>query len=63
MSLDDPISRPQLAYGVRRSARARRVRVTVDRTGTVEVVLPQRMAARAADDAVRELRVWIERRL
>jgi hypothetical protein len=54
---------PLLSYGVRRSNRARRVRVTVDRAGTVEVVLPQRMPLRAAEDAVRELRPWIDRRL
>jgi hypothetical protein len=52
-----------LSYSVRRSGRARRVRVTVDRAGSVEVVLPQRMPLRAADEAVRELRPWIERRL
>jgi len=52
-----------VSYSVRRSPRARRVRVTVDRAGSVEVVLPQRMPLRAADEAVRELRPWIERRL
>jgi predicted metal-dependent hydrolase len=52
-----------LSYGVRRSDRARRVRVTVDREGTVEVVLPQRMPLRAAEEAVHELRPWIDRRL
>jgi predicted metal-dependent hydrolase len=52
-----------LSYEVRRSNRARRVRVTVDRAGTVEVVLPQRMPSRAAEEAVRELRPWIDRRL
>jgi hypothetical protein len=51
------------SYGVRRSNRARRVRVTIDRTGTVEVVLPQRVPLRAAEEAVRELRPWIDRRL
>ncbi len=35
----------------------------VDRAGTVEVVLPRRLPQRAAQDAVRELRPWIERRL
>jgi predicted metal-dependent hydrolase len=52
-----------LAYNVRRSDRARRVRITVDRAGTVEVVLPRRLPLRAAEDAVHELRPWIERRL
>jgi hypothetical protein len=51
------------SYAVRRSTRARRVRVTVDRAGAVEVVLPQRMPMRAAEEAVRELRPWIDRRL
>jgi predicted metal-dependent hydrolase len=52
-----------LAYAVRRSARARRVRVTVDPRGGVEVVLPRRVAERAAAEAVVELRPWIDRRL
>lgn len=58
-----PDQAPLLAYGVRRSDRARRVRVTVDRAGIVEVVLPRRAPERAAADAVRELRPWIDRRL
>jgi predicted metal-dependent hydrolase len=50
-------------YSVRRSDRARRVRVRVDpRDGAVEVVLPRRAAAREADHAVVELRGWIARR-
>jgi predicted metal-dependent hydrolase len=53
----------EFAYHVRRSDRARRVRITIDRTGTVEVVLPRRLPLRAAEDAVCELRPWIERRL
>ncbi len=52
-----------LAYSVRRSDRARRVRVRVDPAHGVEVVLPRRAPARAADAAVRELRPWIERRV
>jgi predicted metal-dependent hydrolase len=51
-----------IPYEVRRSPRARRVRVTVDGTGAVEVVLPARAAERRAAEAVRELRPWIERR-
>jgi predicted metal-dependent hydrolase len=54
---------PLLSYRVRRSDRARRVRITVDRGGVVEVVLPRRAPERAAEDAVRELRPWIDRRL
>jgi len=50
-------------YVVRRSDRAQRVRVRVDAVHGVEVVLPRRAAARAADDAVRELGPWIRRRL
>jgi predicted metal-dependent hydrolase len=53
----------ELPYTVRRSSRARRVRVTVDAQAGVEVVLPQRSPARAAAAAVAELRPWIERRL
>ena len=52
-----------LAYSVRRSRRARRVRVTVDPHTGIEVVLPARAAAREAAAAIEELRPWIERRL
>jgi predicted metal-dependent hydrolase len=50
-------------YSVRRSERARRIRVTVDATRGVEVVVPRRASDRDAAAAVRELRPWIERRL
>jgi predicted metal-dependent hydrolase len=50
-------------YTVRRSPRARRVRVLVDLERGVEVVLPPRTPERAAAAAVAELRPWIERRL
>jgi predicted metal-dependent hydrolase len=52
-----------ILYRVRRSQRARRVRVTVDPAGGVEVVLPGRAARDEAAAAVVELRPWIERRL
>jgi hypothetical protein len=52
-----------LTYSVRRSPRARRVRVSVDPHAGVEVVLPARAPARAAAAAIAELRPWIERRL
>jgi predicted metal-dependent hydrolase len=52
-----------LDYRIRRSDRARRVRVSVDATGTVEVVLPRRSPASAAPAAIAELRPWIDRRL
>ncbi|HEV2813343.1 MAG TPA: SprT family zinc-dependent metalloprotease [Solirubrobacteraceae bacterium] len=52
-----------IEYTVRRSQRARRVRVAVDPERGVEVVLPERAPQRAAAEAVRELRPWIERRL
>ena len=52
-----------ISYTVRRSDRARRVRVTVEATRGVEVVLPRSAAERDAAAAVRELRPWIERRL
>jgi predicted metal-dependent hydrolase len=50
-------------YAVRRSDRARRVRVTVDPAGGVQVVLPRRAPEREAAAAIRELRPWIERRI
>ncbi len=53
----------QIDYRIRRSQRARRVRVTVDATRGVEVVLPRRAAEREAAAAVRELAPWIERRV
>ena len=49
-------------YILRRSTRARRVRVSVDGDGAVSVTLPKRAAKREADAAVRELAPWIERR-
>jgi predicted metal-dependent hydrolase len=59
-----------IAYTIRRSERARRVRVTVDPTRGVEVVLPSSTfrrdpsaPEREAAAAVSELRPWIERRL
>ena len=57
-----------IPYTVRRSSRARRVRVNVHaqaelRSVGVEVVLPERAPERAAAAAVRELRPWIERRV
>jgi hypothetical protein len=53
----------QIAYSIRRSPRARRVRVTVDATNGVEVVLPRRAPEREAAAAIRELAPWIGRRL
>jgi predicted metal-dependent hydrolase len=53
----------EIPYSVRRSARARRVRVNVHAHSGVEVVLPQNVPERAAAAAVAELRPWIERRL
>ncbi len=50
-------------YKVRRSERARRVRVTVDASRGVEVVLPRRAPEREAAAAVAELRPWIESRV
>ena len=57
-----PPLRSDIPYSIRRSARARRVRVTVDAAGEVIVTLPKRAAERRAAEAVRELRPWIERR-
>ena len=49
-------------YTVRRSDRARRLRIIVAPEG-VEVVLPQRMALRHVEPFVQEKRAWIERTL
>jgi predicted metal-dependent hydrolase len=49
-------------YTLRRSPRARRVRVSVESDGAVRVTLPRRAPLRAADEAVRELTPWIQRR-
>src|SRR3954462_9145121 len=54
--------RRDIPYTIRHSPRARRVRVSVESDGSVEVVLPKRAPERAARDAVRELAGWIERR-
>ncbi|HMD56230.1 MAG TPA: SprT family zinc-dependent metalloprotease [Solirubrobacteraceae bacterium] len=53
----------EIAYTVRRSTRARNVRVNVHAHDGVEVVLPARAPERAAAAAVSELRPWIERRM
>jgi predicted metal-dependent hydrolase len=52
-----------LEYTIRRSPRARRIRVKVDPHEGVEVVIPQRATHRDAKQAVAELRPWIDRRL
>ncbi len=57
-----PMTSP-VPYRVRRSDRARRVRVSVDAHGGVEVVLPRNSPRSAATAAVVELAPWIERRL
>jgi predicted metal-dependent hydrolase len=49
-------------YRIRRSPRARRIRVSVDSNGEIEVVLPARSPERHAEQAVRELAPWIARR-
>ncbi|HET9074761.1 MAG TPA: SprT family zinc-dependent metalloprotease [Solirubrobacteraceae bacterium] len=49
-------------YRIRRSDRARRVRVTVEPDGSVVVTLPRRAAERQAAAAVQELAPWIARR-
>jgi len=54
---------PPLDYTVKRSDHARRVRVTVKPDGEVMVTLPQRASAKRAQEAVVELRPWIDRRL
>jgi predicted metal-dependent hydrolase len=61
--MNDAPQRLEIPYTVRRSTRARRVRVNVHPHTGVEVVLPARAPERAAAAAVSELRPWIERRL
>jgi predicted metal-dependent hydrolase len=64
MSGADPtVSGVVIPYQVRRSDRARRVRVSVDLERGVEVVLPRRTPEREAAAAVVELGPWIERRV
>jgi predicted metal-dependent hydrolase len=53
----------EIRYRIRRSSRARRVRVTVDPVLGIEVVLPRRASDRDAAAAIAELRPWIERRM
>jgi len=59
----DETAEGAIDYRVRRSDRARRVRVRVDPAHGVEVVLPRRAPEREAAAAIRELRPWIERRM
>jgi predicted metal-dependent hydrolase len=64
MAATGPKREPRdIPYTIRRSARARRVRVMVHAHAGVEVVLPARAPARSAAAAVHELAPWIERRL
>jgi predicted metal-dependent hydrolase len=53
----------EIPYRIRRSERARRVRVTVEAGVGVEVVLPRRAPEREAARAMRELGPWVMRRL
>jgi predicted metal-dependent hydrolase len=57
-----PLQHEPLPHTVRRSTRARRVRVVVEPDGAVVVVLPPRARERDAEAALRELRPWIERK-
>lgn len=52
-----------IPYRIRRSTRARRVRVVVHPDASVEVVLPARARERDAADAMRQLEGWVTRRL
>lgn len=49
------------SYLVRRSARARRSRLTITDSGSVVVVLPTRAPVRVADELVAQHGAWIER--
>ena len=52
-----------LAYTIRRSPRARRIRVRVDAHDGIEVVIPPRATKKDASAPVAELRPWIDRKL
>jgi predicted metal-dependent hydrolase len=58
----EPLRSDPPPYEVRRSERARRIRVAVEHDGRVVVTLPRRARERDAAAAVAELRGWIERR-
>lgn len=62
VALSCPAVSSSPAYALRRSDRARRVRVSVREDGMVEVVLPRRAPERLADEAIVELAPWIARR-
>lgn len=51
----------ELAYTVRRSERARRMRLRVHTDGRVEVVLPRRAPAAGVEDFVRQSAAWIHK--
>ena len=53
----------EIPYRIRRSPRARRVRVSVDAEAGVEAVLPARAREAEAATAIRELGPWVRRRL
>jgi predicted metal-dependent hydrolase len=61
--VDPTVSDPEITYRIRRSTRARQVRVNVHPDAGVEVVLPVRAAEREAAAAVSELAPWISRRV
>jgi predicted metal-dependent hydrolase len=58
----EPLRTTPLPYDIRRSDRARRIRVAVEHDGRVVVTLPARARERDAAAAVAELRGWIDRR-
>ncbi|MDP3794971.1 MAG: M48 family metallopeptidase [bacterium] len=49
----------RITYAVRRSSRARLLRLTVYRDGRVVVTLPQRLGARHAERFIREKAAWV----
>ena len=67
MALPEPHPRStpsgDVAYGIRRSSRARRARLTISRDGTVTVVLPRRAAVGVADQLVRQHGAWLRRQV
>jgi predicted metal-dependent hydrolase len=57
------VTRPRHEYTIRRSDRARRARLTVDRSGAAIVVLPRRMPEREAERLVGQHADWLDRHM
>jgi predicted metal-dependent hydrolase len=63
VTAEGPSRLQTIEYFIRRSARARRTRITVEQDGTVMVTLPMRAPERHASELVEARRAWLERHL